>query len=53
MTLFRFDELTWPEIAALPHATPLVLPLGNLPDLATVAMVLQTSQPVLYFISRR
>jgi len=34
--MFRFDELTWPEIAALPRTTPLVLPLGegtNLPRL--------------------
>ncbi len=35
MTLFRFDELTWPEIAALPRNTPLVLPLGSLPDPGT------------------
>jgi creatinine amidohydrolase len=27
--LFRFDELTWPEVAALPRQTPLVLPLGH------------------------
>jgi creatinine amidohydrolase len=26
---FRFDELTWPEVAALPRQTPLVLPLGD------------------------
>jgi creatinine amidohydrolase len=25
---FSFDELTWPEVAALPRLTPLVLPLG-------------------------
>ncbi len=26
---FRFDELTWPEVAALPRNTPLILPLGD------------------------
>lgn len=26
---FRFDELTWPEVAALPRDMPLVLPLGT------------------------
>ena len=46
MTLFRFDDLTWPEISALPRPTPLVLPLGNLPDQATISTLLQTSQPV-------
>lgn len=25
---FKFDELTWPEVAALPRDVPLVLPLG-------------------------
>jgi creatinine amidohydrolase len=46
MHLFRFDELTWPEIAALPHETPLVLPLGRMPDLETVPTLLQFSQPI-------
>jgi hypothetical protein len=27
--LFRFDELTWPEVSALPRTTPLILPLGG------------------------
>ncbi len=27
-TFFNFDELTWPEVAALPRNLPLVLPLG-------------------------
>jgi creatinine amidohydrolase len=27
--IFRFDELTWPEVSALPRTTPLVLPLGG------------------------
>jgi creatinine amidohydrolase len=26
---FPYDELTWPEIAALPRDTPLVIPLGS------------------------
>lgn len=26
---FRFEDLTWPEVAALPRDTPLVLPLGQ------------------------
>ena len=26
---FRFDELTWPEVAALPRDVPLILPLGT------------------------
>ncbi|GAB4435936.1 MAG: hypothetical protein Kow0031_17680 [Anaerolineae bacterium] len=26
---FEFDTLTWPEVAALPRHTPLLLPLGN------------------------
>jgi creatinine amidohydrolase len=26
---FRFDELTWPEVAALPRDIPLILPLGT------------------------
>ena len=30
---FRFDELTWPEVAALPRQTPLVLPVGEGLDL--------------------
>ena len=29
---FHFDELTWPEVAALPRDTPLLLPLGSMPD---------------------
>jgi len=27
--LFRFEELTWPEVAALSRDTPLVIPLGD------------------------
>ena len=46
MTTFNFDELTWPEVAALNRTTPLVLPLGALPDQTTISEILQTSQPV-------
>jgi creatinine amidohydrolase len=34
---FPYDELTWPEVAALPRNTPLVIPLGNGYPLAKVA----------------
>ena len=34
--LYRFAELTWPEVSALPRTTPLVLPLGGGYDLKTV-----------------
>jgi creatinine amidohydrolase len=27
--IFAYDELTWPDVAALPRDTPLVLPLGQ------------------------
>jgi len=48
---FRFDELTWPEVAALPRETPLLLPLGsmplgNIPDPETLPALLKTTQPV-------
>jgi creatinine amidohydrolase len=46
MNLFRFDELTWPEISALPRETLLVLPLGNPPDQELISTLLQTSQSV-------
>jgi creatinine amidohydrolase len=45
MTIFHFDDLTWPEISALPRETRLVLPLGD-SDQETVSMLLPTSQPV-------
>ncbi|HEY5270669.1 MAG TPA: creatininase family protein [Anaerolineales bacterium] len=52
--LFRFDKLTWPEVAALPRETPLLLPLGSVPDpsralgagLETVPAFLKATQPV-------
>jgi creatinine amidohydrolase len=28
-TFFHYDQLTWPEIEALPRHTPLILPLGS------------------------
>ena len=43
---FRFDELTWPEVAALPRDTPLVLPLGRIPDPTSVSTLLKATQPV-------
>jgi creatinine amidohydrolase len=44
--IFQFDELTWPEVSALPRETPLVLPLGNFQDSVAVPDLLQTVQPV-------
>ena len=44
--IFRFDELTWPEVAALPRETPLLLPLGSLPALESVPALLKTTHPV-------
>ena len=46
METFRFEELTWPEVAALPRETPLVLPLSNLPDLEAVSGAFKTSLPI-------
>ncbi len=46
MSLFRFDELTWPEISALSCAPMLILPLGVLPDQGIISTLLQTSQSV-------
>jgi creatinine amidohydrolase len=43
---FRFDELTWPEVAALPRETPLVLPLGNVASLSTIPALLKADGPV-------
>jgi creatinine amidohydrolase len=44
--LFRFDELTWPEVAALRRGTPLLLPLGGMPDLESLPSFLKTNQPI-------
>ena len=37
---FPYDELTWPEVAALRRDTPLVIPLGEGYDLAQLAEAL-------------
>jgi creatinine amidohydrolase len=37
MKMFPYDELTWPEVAALPRDIPLVLPLGDGYDLELLA----------------
>jgi creatinine amidohydrolase len=44
--IFCFDELTWPDVAALPRTTALVLPLGSPPDEEGINAVLKTTQPV-------
>ncbi len=46
MKPFRFDELTWPEIAALSRDTFLILPLGNPADLDAAIADFPTTQPV-------
>jgi creatinine amidohydrolase len=43
---FRFDDLTWPEVAALPRDTALVLPLGKMPDPHVISNLLKVTQPV-------
>jgi creatinine amidohydrolase len=37
---FPFDELTWPEVAALRRETPLVIPIGDGYDMAKLAEAL-------------
>jgi len=44
--LFRFDELTWPEVSALPRTTPLILPLGSGYDLENIPALLGVQGPV-------
>jgi creatinine amidohydrolase len=44
--IFRFDELTWPEVAALPRAVPLILPLGMNFNLDVIPGLLGTQVPV-------
>ncbi|MBV6395187.1 MAG: hypothetical protein HFACDABA_00758 [Anaerolineales bacterium] len=41
---FRYDNLTWPEVAGLPRDMPLVLPLGSSFDLERVAAQLSHPQ---------
>jgi creatinine amidohydrolase len=38
--MFRYDQLTWPEVAELPRGTPLLIPLGPKPDAAQLAEAL-------------
>jgi creatinine amidohydrolase len=44
--LFRFDELTWPEVAALPRGTALLLPLGCTPELESLPVFLKNNPPI-------
>jgi creatinine amidohydrolase len=46
MILIRFDELSWPEVSALPRETQLILPIGSLPDQEMISTLMHTSQPV-------
>ena len=43
---FNFDELTWPEVSALPRDTPLLLPLGRNTVPNSLPEMLKTSQPI-------
>ena len=42
---FHLDELTWPEVAALPRETPLLLPLGCLAEIGLIPDELNTTLP--------
>lgn len=59
MRIDRYDELTWPEIEALPRAAPVLLPLGlERYDLAAAARRLRSRRivvlpPVPYGFARR
>ncbi len=44
MTVFPFDELTWPEVSALPRHLPLVIPLGTGYPLAQLPLLLGTDE---------
>jgi creatinine amidohydrolase len=46
MNPFRFEELTWPEISALPRESQLVLPLGDPPAPERLSSLIKTSQPI-------
>jgi creatinine amidohydrolase len=46
MTFFHFEELTWPEVAALPREVPLILPLGNDYDLEQLQNLLGNTRQV-------
>jgi creatinine amidohydrolase len=44
--IFHFDDLTWPEVAALPRSTPLVLPLGHSDTLPEISTPFGGSRPI-------
>lgn len=44
--LFRFDEITWPEVAALPRETPLLLPLGGGFELDRLPALIRSSAEI-------
>jgi creatinine amidohydrolase len=41
MKTLHYDELTYPQVAALPRSVPLVIPLGGPPDTGALARKLQ------------
>jgi creatinine amidohydrolase len=46
MTLFRFEEQTWPEVSALPRDIQLVLPLGDIYDWDQLPILLKTNRDI-------
>jgi creatinine amidohydrolase len=46
VTPFRFEELTWPEVSALPRSLPLVLPIGNYVSFDRLADALGGAQEI-------
>ena len=46
MTLFCFEELTWPEVSALPRDVPLVLPLGGFSGIDRLSVLIGTHQDI-------
>ncbi len=46
MGFFLFEELTWPEVAALPRDIPLVLPVGKVKDTSQLSSLLKTSKDI-------
>lgn len=47
VTVIHYDDLTWPEVANLPRACPLVLPLGQGYSHEAVAAALDAEQIIL------
>ena len=45
-TFFTFENLTWPDVAALPRQTPLVIPLGSGYDWSQLANRLDNPQQI-------